>query len=141
MNTVAYQYSINEVLIHSVDSIRDLGIVFDNQLRLGKQVLAVSHKANYGLLCIRRRFRRLNLQSFTKLYKTMTKSIVEYCISVWYPTRKSDSWLIEKVQKRASKFVPYLKCLLYEHRIRCLSLPSLQFRRDRLDLVNTFRII
>ena len=87
VNAVAYQYSIGEIVICSVDSIRDLGMVFENQLRFEKQVLAVSYKANYSLLCIKRRF---NLQSFTMLHKTMTLPIVEYCTSVWYHTRKSD---------------------------------------------------
>ena len=71
VNAVAYQYSIGENVICSVDSIRDLGIVFDNQLRFDKQELAISCKANYSLLCIRRRLRRFNLQIFTKLCKAM----------------------------------------------------------------------
>ena len=69
----------------------------------------------------------------------MTRPIVEYCTSVHHPTRKSDSQLIEKVQKWASKYVTYLKRLPSKCRLRCLSLPSLQFGRDRLDLVNTFQ--
>ena len=32
---IAYQYSIGELVKCSVDSIRDIGIVFDNQLRFG----------------------------------------------------------------------------------------------------------
>jgi len=36
VNAVVYQYSIGEVVIFSIDSIRDLGIVFDNQLRFEK---------------------------------------------------------------------------------------------------------
>ena len=71
----------------------------------------------------------------------MVRPVVEYCSSVWYPTRKSDSLLIEKVQRQASKFVPYLKYLPYEQRLSSLSLPSLQFRRDRMELVSTFCII
>ena len=138
---VAYQYFIGDVSVCPVNSIRDLGIIFDDQLRFDKQASAVSRKANYGLLCVKRAFRRFNLRSFTTLYKTMVRPVVEYCSSVWYPTRKSDSLLIEKVQRRASKFVPYLKYLPYERRLSSLSLPSLQFRRDRMDLVNTFCII
>jgi len=53
------------------------------------------------------RFRWFNLQNFTMLYKTIAQPIVEYCTSVQLnPTRKSDSQLIEKVQKRASIKVP-----------------------------------
>ena len=135
VNAVAYQYSISEVVICSVDFIRDLGIIFDNQLRFDKKVSAVLHKANYSLLCIKRMFRRFNLRRFTRLYKKLIQPIVEYCTSVWYPTRKSDSQLIEKVQNLASKFVPYLKYLPYECRLRYLSLPSLQFWRDRWGIV------
>ena len=52
--------------------------------------------------------------------------------------RQSKGW--KKIQQRATKLVPYLKHLLHENRLHRLGLPSLQFQRDRADIINTFRI-
>jgi hypothetical protein len=43
MNAEAYKYFISDVVISLVDSIRDLDIVFDNQLGSDKQALGVLH--------------------------------------------------------------------------------------------------
>ena len=75
------------------------------------------------------------------LYKTMVRPVVEYCSSVWYLKWKRDSQQIEKVQHRVRKFIPYLSHLPYQRRLQCLELPSLMFRRDRIDLINTLRIM
>ena len=48
---------------------------------------------------------------------------------------------IERVQHRATKLIPYLRHLPYHQRMQRLQLPSLQFRRDRADVINTFRIV
>ena len=47
---LAYLHFIGDMLVCPVNSIRDLGIIFDDQLRFDKQASAVLHKANYGLL-------------------------------------------------------------------------------------------
>ena len=48
--------------------------------------------------------------------------------------------MIEKIQKKATKIPNSLKNFTYEERLRLLSLPSLEFRRFREDLIATFKI-
>ena len=60
---------------------------------------------------------------------------------IWGPTSKGDSDLIENVQRRATRLIPELKDLPYEDRLRHLNLPSMKFRRQRGDLIQTYKIL
>jgi hypothetical protein len=54
---------------------------------------------------------------------------------------KKNAIQIENVQRRATKLVKNIKHLSYSERIKYLGLPSLQYRRMRSDLVETYKII
>ena len=54
---------------------------------------------------------------------------------------KKEAIQIENVQRRATKLVKNIQHLSYSDRSRYLGLPSLQYRRLRSDMVETFRII
>jgi len=51
---------------------------------------------------------------------------------VWSPYKKGDADAIEKVQKRATKFVNYID--------RPLGFPTLKYRRLRGDMIEVFKI-
>ena len=54
---------------------------------------------------------------------------------------QKDIDLIEGVQRRATKLILDLKDKIYEDRLRCLNLPTLETRRHRGDLIEEFTII
>ena len=136
-----YPYLLDGKRIPSVEYIRDLGVCFDSCLKFDKHVSEITHRANYQLLRLKCTFSRFNLCSLISLYVSTVCPIHEYCSSVWFPLNKRERARIEKVQRRATKLVPYLRHLPYQQRMQRLQLPSLQFRRDRGDLINTFRIV
>ena len=47
----------------------------------------------------------------------------------------------ERVQRRATKLVTYIKDMPYSGRLRALSLITLKTRRVRDDLIQTYKII
>lgn len=47
--------------------------------------------------------------------------------------------MIESVLRRATKVVPHLKDLSYEERLRHLKLPSMQYRRERGDMIEVYK--
>ena len=49
--------------------------------------------------------------------------------------------MLERVQRRATKLIPSLKDLTYTERLVALKLPSLQHRRRRGDMIQTYKII
>ena len=55
---------------------------------------------------INRNFNYISINSFILLYKSMVRSFLDYCVSVWVPYKKGDIEVLEKVQKKATKITP-----------------------------------
>ena len=60
---------------------------------------------------------------------------------VWSPFKLRDINLIEGVQRRATRLSRDLRNEPYNIRLTTLSLPTLQFRRDRADMLQVFKIL
>jgi hypothetical protein len=134
-------YYIGDDLLDKVESTKDLGVLFDKNLRFSQHIQAkVAHA--YGILClIQRNFRYLDSRSFICLYKSLVRSHLEYCNAVWAPHRLGDIKLIEKVQMRATKSISSLKHLPYTERLKVLGLPTLHYRRVRGDMILVYLIL
>ena len=90
---------------------------------------------------ITRTFNYLDKNSYIRLYKAMVRCQLEYGNTVWYPYLRKDIESIEAVQKRFTRFIPGLKHLSYQNRLKNLKLPSLAHRRRRGDMIQCFKII
>ena len=73
---------------------------------------------------IKRNFRHLTITTFTLIYKTMVRSHLDYCCSLWEPYKKVDIEALEKVQKRATKFLPALRHLTYPDPLKACKLTT-----------------
>ena len=67
---------------------------------------------------------------FLQLYKTLIRPHLEYGSVIWSPYLKKDIYLLENVQRRATKLVKEVKDLPYQDRMKNLGLSTLQYRRD-----------
>ena len=65
---------------------------------------------------------------------------VEYASSVWSPFKLRDIKLIG-VQRRATRLSRDLRNEPYNIRLTTLGLPTLQFRRERADMLQVFKIL
>ena len=90
---------------------------------------------------VHRQFRDLDRKSFLIIYKGFIRPHLEYAIQTWSPYQKGDIEHLEKVQRRATRLVKGYRKLSYEERLRKLGLTTLQTRRLRGDLIETFKII
>ena len=78
---------------------------------------------------------------FLALFKAIVRPHLEYASVVWSPLYKKDRIQIENVQRRATRIVPSLKGLNYSERLKRLGLPTLEYRRDRADMVEVYKIL
>lgn len=134
-------YCLGYDLVENVDAIKDLGVLFDKDLRFSQHISGKVAQAYKVLFLIRRNFRYLDPCSFVKLYKTLVRSHLEYCNSVWSPYRIGDIKAIEKVQMRATKFITSIKHLSYTDRLKHLKLPTLHYRRIRGDIILVYKML
>ena len=74
------------------------------------------------------------------LFKSLIRPVLEYANVVWSPSKKQDINALEQVQRRYTKHMIGMSNLTYEDRLRNLNLPSLEYRRFRGDMIETFKI-
>ena len=128
-------------ILEHVEKEKDLGILIDNKLKFTEHINLKINKANQILGCIKHTFKHMNKEIFQLLYKSMVRPHLEYGSVIWNPHFKKDQDAIERVQRRATRLVPEVRHLSYNDRLRALNLPTLKFRRDRADLIETYNIM
>ena len=72
---------------------------------------------------------------------TLVRPILDYASTIWNPHLMGNIRDLEKIQKRATKLIPSLQHLSYLERLQHLNLPSLLYRRTRMDLIMTYKIL
>ena len=80
-----YSYHINDVPLEQLDSIKDLGVIFDSQFKFDKHIADKINKAYAFLGLIKRNFTYLCKDAFITLYKSLVRSHLEYAVQVWSP--------------------------------------------------------
>ena len=78
--------------------------------------------------------------TIVRLYKSLVRPKLEYCIQAWNPSLIKDIELLEQVQHRATKLIPEIAHMPYHDRLKYLNLTTLELRRHRGDLIETFRL-
>ena len=131
----------NKSKISEVESEKDLGVTFDNQLKFNKHIEMSITKASQRVGLIRRSFKHMDKHMFLTLYKSLVRPVLEYCSTVWCTNTKTMSEKLERVQRRATKIVTQISNLDYPSRLKRLNLPSLVYRRRRADVLQIYRIL
>ena len=113
----------------------------DNKLAFKDHIAKTVNNANQITGMIRRSFQFMDIDMFKSLFTSRVRPVLEYGNTIWCPRNKKDVTAIENVQKRATKMVPGLHNLQYEDRLKKLKLPSLIYRRERGDMIETYKYL
>ena len=89
---------------------------------------------------INRTFVNKHSNIMLRLYQSLVRPKLEYCIQAWRPYLKKDIDLLEKVQRRATKPMTSDKSLSYTDRLQKFGLTTLETRRLRGDLIEVFKM-
>ena len=136
-----FSYTMDGEKLVEVDVEKDVGVLVASSLKPSQQCSAAAGKANGVLGQISRAVKYRDRKTFIQLYKVYVRPHLEYCIQAWSPYTKVDKEKLEKVQKRAVKMVAGLKGRTYEEKLKEVGLTSLEDRRERGDMIQTFKII
>ena len=129
-SAIRYQYSLNGSFLQEVNSQRDLGITVNNTLTPTTHINEIVKKARQKIAMFRRCFSRLNEEKIVTLYRAIIRPALEYASTAWSPQTKQNIEKLEKVQARCLR--------LYKSDIQ---LESLKERRDRTDLIDTYKFL
>jgi len=131
----------DEHVLEVVSEEKDLGVTIDKKLTFSKHVTNQVNKANKIIGAIRYTFATIDSNNFLPLYKSIVRPHLEYATVICGPKLKRDRDTLEQVQRRATRLVSGLSHLSYPERLRNLNLPTLEFRRQRTDVIETFKIL
>ena len=119
----------------------DLGVVITEDFRFSAQCLAAEKKAQKILGYVKRMFHYRNKTTVLTLYQSLVRPLLEYAVQFWSPTLQTDIRRLERVQERATKLVPSIRLKGYQRRLQDLGLFTLEQRRLRGLLIETFKVL
>ena len=135
------KYDMGGQELAEIDKEKDLGVLVNSKLSSSEQVIEARKKALRMLGAINRNVSYKSDQVITKLYCAYVRPHLEYCVQAWSPILEKDCWLLERVQKRATKMIRGMENMHYEDRLRLLNMYSLKYRRLRGDLIEVFKFV
>ena len=127
--------------IESVQQEKDLGVVITKDLKSSSQCIEAVKKAQKLLGYIKRQFRTRNKETILTLYNALVRPHLEYAVQFWSLSLRKDIERLEAVQARATRHIPSIRHLGYVRRLERLNLYSLEKRRLRGQLIETFKML
>ena len=127
--------------LEEVKEFKDLGVITNHHLSWNPHIDHVVSKANRMLGLIKRTCKGLDdPKTLRTLYCSLVRSNLEYCSVVWSPYTKRNIDKLERVQRRATRFI--LKSDdSYDIRLKKLNLMSLEKRRSLADVTFLYKIL
>jgi len=114
--------------------------MISSHLKSSNQCIQACSKANKMLGMIKRTIGYTKPEIMVRLYKTLVKPHLEYCVNVWSPHYTKDKELLERVQHRFTRMIKEVHDKEYLDRLKELNLWTLEERRNRADLIELFKI-
>ena len=136
-----FEYRLLGQKIQNTIEEKDLGVFFSNTFKPGLNCDKASKSANKIVGMLRRNIANRSSEGMLILYKTLVRPVLDYCIPVWRPYAKKDTFKLEKVQKRFTKMIEGLNKKTYEQRICKLGITTLEDRHYRADMLQVYKIL
>ena len=89
-NNVNNEYMLGNEIIKSCDEERDLGVIISRTLKSSSQCVAAAKSANRILGMISRTFVNKDSKTMLKLYQSLVRPKLEYCVQAWRPYLRKD---------------------------------------------------
>ena len=98
-NNKLYSYNMNNAKLITVHVERDLGVIINKNGNYSEQCLMAAKKANCVLGMMKINMKSKNAAIIMRLYKSLVRPRLKYCIQAWSPYHKKDVEVLERVQK------------------------------------------
>ena len=131
-------YSIDNRQLPQLPLHRDLGLQISSDMSWSKHYDSITAKAYKYLGLLRRVFNSCHsIRARKLLYLTLVRSQLTYCSQLWNPYLIKDTITLEKVQRRATKFIlaDYSSDCDYKTRLLRLGILPLMYMLDLYDIM------
>ena len=125
----------------STSSERDVGITMRHNLKPSNHCASVASRARHILGKISRTFHYRDKRPFLKLYTTFVTGHMEFAVPAWSPWLLGDKAKLKAVQERAVCMISSLTSTSYSDRLAELGIDSLEDRRRKFDMIETYKLI
>ena len=140
-----YHYQLNKTILKHVNNNPYLGILFSQDLTWNDHISKITNKANSTLGFLQRNLRHCPRRCKQTAYLSLVRSVLEYGAVLWDPYLQKDIDMLERVQRKALRFIcndykNYKPGTIRNHQEKC-KLPSLQDRRKALRLTFMYKVV
>ena len=139
---INHDYILHGKIFATANASKYLGVTISSDLRWNNHVNNITNKANKTLGLLKRNLKIRSALVKNAAYNTLVRSSLEYACSVWDPKTQGNIDQLEKVQRRAARFVQsdYDYKSIVTEMITKLSWDSLQVRRQAYRLGIFYKI-
>ena len=143
LSPVVFNYNLNDHSLSTSAQHPYLGILLDNKLSWSSHTKHIITKANKTLNFLKRNLNSCSSSVKASAYLTLVRPSMEYAAAVWDPYHHNDILQLEKVQRRAARWVlnDYNRYSSVTAMLQQLSWQSLESRRKIFRLQTLFKII
>ena len=127
--------------LHPVQNLRDLGVTVSADLSWSLHIANAVSKARSKAFWILSVFKTRKRSVMMTLYKSLVRSLLEYCCPLWNPSKITDIQLLESVQRTFTNRIAGLQGTDYWDRLKTLNLMSLQRRRERYIILQMWKLL
>ena len=138
---IRFEYRLGGCVIESVGEEMDLGVWMEADMRPTKQCKMAAQTANWALGQLTKSFHYRKASCLVPLYKQFIRPKLEHAVGAWSPWLEGDKEALERIQKRLVRSISDKRGETYEERLRSIGLTTLEERRERGDMIETFRTI
>ena len=140
---VKTNYTLHGKQLKQVSSTTILGVTCQDNCEYQEHINTIATKGNQLLGFLRRNLKIKNARAKAEGYLTLVRPSLEYASNVWDPHHQTDKEKLEKIQRRAARFVKndYKTSSSVSAMINNLNWPLLEDRRKEIRLKMLQKII
>ena len=139
---ISSDYYIHNQKLEVTDSAKYLGVIIDNKLNWKNQCISVCKKANKMLAFLKRNINNCPLHIKNHCFKALVRPTLEYGSVIWDPYYMQEKDRLEKINKRAARFVTgnyVLQSGNNKENMQNLGWEPLEERRARIKVQTIFK--
>ena len=142
-NKITTSYKVHNHFLSPVEHYKYLGIIIQSDLKWHKHIQSITSKANQTLALLKRNLKIPSTQLRERAYFSLVRPKLEYAATVWSPYLINDKNTLEKVQRRAARYVKgiYTYDASVTQILHELQWESLESRRDQSRLIMLYNIL